>query len=325
MVGIASSQINTRHAFLIYMTFKIKSSLRYLEDENNNITMPAICEILEAVDATEDDVNMVEYECIGNNSNKEDMTKYQLDDIQEGNNENSLKKSNLNDIVSDLKENGELKNLENKIKSDFTMEDLMKIFIFKMNEKINNITADNFKFNFKIEGKLNKKIPTQTEKIIINEKFNLSEVDTKADCKFELDIDQTGVLNCELNVENYKNIKTFSFKTSQIIDENKNEIYLPKFNDITLINSEEKVVVEDEGNKTKIIIIAVCVVGGTIIIGAIVFFFLYRHLKAKKNLDINNEIRQNNNKDENLPTIKAQMNDEDNSGNRVNTYNKKAI
>ena len=134
MVGIASSQINTRHAFLIYMTFKIKSSLRYLEDENNNITMPAICEILEAVDATEDDVNMVEYECIGNNSNKEDMTKYQLDDIQEGNNENSLKKSNLNDIVSDLKENGELKNLENKIKSDFTMEDLMKIFIFKMNE-----------------------------------------------------------------------------------------------------------------------------------------------------------------------------------------------
>ena len=325
MVGIASSQINTRHAFLIYMTFKIKSSLRYLEDENNNITMPAICEILEAVDATEDDVNMVEYECIGNNSNEEDMTKYQLDDIQEGNNENSLKKSNLNDIVSDLKENGELKNLENKIKSDFTMEDLMKIFIFKMNEKINNITADNFKFNFKIEGKLNKKIPTQTEKIIINEKFNLSEVDTKADCKFELDIDQTGELNCELNVENYKNIKTFSFKTSQIIDENKNEIYLPKFNDITLINSEEKVVVEDEGNKTKIIIIAVCVVGGTIIIGAIVFFFLYRHLKEKKNLDINNEIRQNNNKDENLPTIKAQMNDEDNSGNRVNTYNKKAI
>ena len=82
MVGIASSQINTRHAFLIYLTFKIKSSLRYLENENNdNITMPAICEILEAVDATEDDVNMVEYECIGNNSNKEDMTKYQIDDI----------------------------------------------------------------------------------------------------------------------------------------------------------------------------------------------------------------------------------------------------
>ena len=306
MVGITSSQINTRHAFLIYLTFKIKSSLRYLENENNdNITMPAICEILEAVDATEDDVNMVEYECIGNNSNKEDMAKYQLDDIQEGNNENSLKKSNLNDIVSDLKENGELKNLENKIKSDFTMEDLMKIFIFKMNEKINNFTADNFKFNFKIEGKLNKKIPTQTEKIIINEKFNLSEIDNKADCKFELDIDQTGVLNCELNVENHKNIKTFSFKTSQIIDENKNEIYLSKFNDITLINNEQKEDKEDKDNKTKIIIIVVCVVGGTIIIGAIVFFFIYRHLKAKKNLDINNEIRQNNNKDENLPTIKA--------------------
>ena len=326
MVGIASSQINTRHAFLIYLTFKIKSSLRYLENENNdNITMPAICEILEAVDATEDDVNMVEYECIGNNSNKEDMAKYQLDDIQEGNNENSLKKSNLNDIVSDLKENGELKNLETKLESDFTIEDLMKIYIFKMNEKINNFTADNFKFNFKIEGKLNKKIPTQTEKIIINEKFNLSEIDNKADCKFELDIDQTGVLNCELNVENHKNIKTFSFKTSQIIDENKNEIYLSKFNDITLINNEQKEDKEDKDNKTKIIIIVVCVVGGTIIIGAIVFFFIYRHLKAKKNLDINNGIRQNSNKNENISDIKVQMNNEDKSGNRINTYNKKDI
>ena len=326
MVGITSSQINTRHAFLIYLTFKIKSSLRYLENENNdNITMPAICEILEAVDATEDDVNMVEYECIGNNSNNEDMAKYQLDDIQEGNNENSLKKSNLNDIVSDLKENGELKNLETKLESDFTIEDLMKIYIFKMNEKINNFTADNFKFNFKIEGKLNKKIPTQTEKIIINEKFNLSEIDNKADCKFELDIDQTGVLNCELNVENHKNIKTFSFKTSQIIDENKNEIYLSKFNDITLINNEQKEDKEDKDNKTKIIIIVVCVVGGTIIIGAIVFFFIYRHLKAKKNLDINNGIRQNNNKNENISDIKVQMNNEDKSGNRINTYNKKDI
>ena len=326
MVGITSSQINTRHAFLIYLTFKIKSSLRYLENENNdNITMPAICEILEAVDATEDDVNMVEYECIGNNSNKEDMAKYQLDDIQEGNNENSLKKSNLNDIVSDLKENGKLKNLETKLESDFTLEDLMKIYIFKMNEKINNFTADNFIFNFKIEGKLNKKIPTQTEKIIINEKFNLSEIDNKADCKFELDIDQTGVLNCELNVENHKNIKTFSFKTSQIIDENKNEIYLSKFNDITLINNEQKEDKEDKDNKTKIIIIVVCVVGGTIIIGAIVFFFIYRHLKAKKNLDINNGIRQNNNKNENISDIKVQMNNEDKSGNRINTYNKKDI
>ena len=41
MRGMTNSQINTRHAFLIYLTFIIKNKIRNLEDEK--IKMPAIC------------------------------------------------------------------------------------------------------------------------------------------------------------------------------------------------------------------------------------------------------------------------------------------
>ena len=47
-----------------------------------------------------------------------------------------------------------------------------------MNEKITNISANDFKFKFVIEGKLNKDITSEE----ITEQFELSEVDTKADC-----------------------------------------------------------------------------------------------------------------------------------------------
>ena len=55
-----------------------------------------------------------------------------------------------------------MEKLENVLESSFTYEDLMKIVIFQMNEKIENIQADDFKFNFKIDGKLSKDI-TQKE------------------------------------------------------------------------------------------------------------------------------------------------------------------
>ena len=64
MRGITFSQINTRHAFLIYLTFKIKHRHRNLQEEL--LKIPAICEVLKGVDETSDDMLMVEYECIGN-------------------------------------------------------------------------------------------------------------------------------------------------------------------------------------------------------------------------------------------------------------------
>ena len=102
MRGITSSQINSRHAFLIYMTFQVKLGLRNLDDEDGIIRMPTICEVLEAVDETSDDVNMVEYECIGNQTSEQDLTNYKLDNIEQGDDGNT-KVTNLNSLVEEIK------------------------------------------------------------------------------------------------------------------------------------------------------------------------------------------------------------------------------
>ena len=116
MRGITSSQINSRHAFLIYLTFQIKHGLRSLQGENGDIRMPAICEIVDSVDETDNDVNMVDYECIGNQTNDQDLTNYALGNIEEADNPDSLKKSNLNDLVNEIKNKlGDLAELEKKI------------------------------------------------------------------------------------------------------------------------------------------------------------------------------------------------------------------
>ena len=172
MRGITSSQINTRHAFLIYLTFQMKHGLRNLEGENNSITMPGICEILQGVDETNDDVNMVEYECIGNQTSDQDLTNYKLADIEEGDNPDSLKNSNLNELVAEIKAQcgGDLGELEKKEESTFTYEDLLKIVVFKMSTPIDNFTANDFKFEIQIDGELNKDI-SQTKPISLERDF----------------------------------------------------------------------------------------------------------------------------------------------------------
>jgi len=187
---------------------------------------------------------------------------------------------------------GDLEKLENVLESSFTYEDLMKIVIFQMNERIENIQADDFEFNFKIDGKLSKDI-TQNE-ITIKKEFELSEVDTKANCVFRIGLNKIADLSCDLNVENHKDIKTFSFKTSQINTDD-NEIYLSKFNDIVLINSEE-----DDNKKVIIIVSVICSVVGAALIG-VGIFFLVRKLKSTKEKPINevnnvNQEEKNENK-----------------------------
>ena len=64
--GITSSQINTRHAFLIYLTFIVKYDFRNLEE--NVIKIPALCEIEKGVEKTDNDINIIDYNCIGNST-----------------------------------------------------------------------------------------------------------------------------------------------------------------------------------------------------------------------------------------------------------------
>ena len=87
--GITSNQINERHAFLIYLIFLIKIPKRNLEE--NEIKILTICQVKKGVDEINNDINMVEYECIGNYTKNENLSNYILDNIEGGNNEGELK------------------------------------------------------------------------------------------------------------------------------------------------------------------------------------------------------------------------------------------
>ena len=53
--GITCSHIYKGYIFLFYLTFKLKSQLRYLEE---NIKAPAICEVDEDIEKNTDNVNL---------------------------------------------------------------------------------------------------------------------------------------------------------------------------------------------------------------------------------------------------------------------------
>ena len=159
-----------------------------------------------------------------------------------------------------------------------------------MNEIITSINAQDFKFQFTIDGKLDKEI-TNSENTL-NREFELAEVDTKVSCTFNIGQSRVASISCDLNVENHKSINAFSFKTSEIMTDN-NEIYLSRFNDISLINSKEVKEEDDDDNKKMIIAVSVVcsvVAAAGIAIGV---YFLIKKLKIKNSNIVNDEIKVN--------------------------------
>ena len=100
--GITSSQINSGHVFLINFVYKKKVRIRNLEDEKGIIKIPGICEILNEIEETNKEVNLVDYECVCNKTIGIDLFNYILDYIEEVNDDNLLKRSNLNELALNL-------------------------------------------------------------------------------------------------------------------------------------------------------------------------------------------------------------------------------
>ena len=214
--------------FLIYLIFKLKNSrnIRNLEEE---IKIPTICEIIDSVDETSNETNIVEYDCIGNTTEEDHLEEYSLDNIEEGNNDGILGNSNLEEVVSEI----ELSNLENKQNSTFTLQNLVEAIIFEMDE-IQNQTSKNYSFDFKISGKINKEL----EQTTIEGNIELAEIKNKtAECIFIIKDNSNADLICQLNIEEFREYKTLSFKASEIGNEN-NKIYLSRINEIFLINED---------------------------------------------------------------------------------------
>ena len=293
MRGITSSQINPLHEFIIYLIFRLAGGARNME-ENNEIKIETTCRVKNSGVEGSGSINMVDYECTGNNASSVDLTNYKIYDIEEGNNEDSLKKSNLNEVIAEKKgsSDGNLDKLTETSPS-FDESSLSNIVIFTMDENIKNISANDFKFKFKIDGKLDQDITSRDLEL----EFDLAEVDTKANCIFNIGQNKISSLSCELNAESHKNIKSFSFKTSEITTDGK-EIYLSKINDIALINSEEVKEEEDDDDddKTEVIVVSVlCAVVAAVGIG-IGIFFLIKKLRVSKVNNNENKISENNKK-----------------------------
>ena len=293
MRGITSSQINPLHEFIIYLIFRLSGGARNME-ENNEIKIETTCRVKNSGVEGSGSINMVDYECTGNNASSVDLTNYKIYDIEEGNNEDSLKKSNLNEVIAEKKgsSDGNLDKLTETSPS-FDESSLSNIVIFTMDENIKNISANDFKFKFKIDGKLDQDITSRDLEL----EFDLAEVDTKANCIFNIGQNKISSLSCELNAESHKNIKSFSFKTSEITTDGK-EIYLSKINDIALINSEEVKEEEDDDDDDKTVVIVVsvvCAVVAAVGIG-IGIFFLIKKLRVSKVNNNENKISENNKK-----------------------------
>ena len=157
--GETNSQINSGHAFIIYLIFKLKQPLiiRNLQGVEDTIRIKAICEITKGVEESQNEKNIVDYECIGDNQDI-DLNGFVLDNIEVG-----------DDDSSNLKQLASTKNLL-EIENGPTIE-------FKM-DIIKNQTSSDYNFDFTLSGKVDDNNLENTE---IKEKFKMNEINEQSD------------------------------------------------------------------------------------------------------------------------------------------------
>lgn len=240
------------HAFLIYLTFK----------EKNRIKISSICEIINSIKRNSDYLNIVDYECVSN-SFQVNLNNYKLEKIEEGKNEGILQKSNINELTI-----GKNKDNFMKINSAYKIIDFMKILNFEI-KKIQNQTSKDYIFDFILEGKLNK----DAIKYPIKGKLELNEIHDKIDC----DVTKEN-LHCKLDVNNYKYISSFSFKTYKL--EGSYSIYLSNLEKIWLLNRNNH---ENSEKKSNVKLIILFGSGGLIAIGIVISICIYISKRPNSN------------------------------------------
>ena len=266
--GETNSNINSGHAFIIYLIFQLKQplTLRNLQINNDTIRIKAICEIINGVSENKNDTNIVDYECIGDNEGI-DLTNYQLNDIEVDNDD----KSNLKELTS-------TKNLL-KLETGPTIE-------FKMNE-LNNQTSKNYNFDFTIKGKID---DNNLKEIEINKKFKMNEIDELSHCLFKIEKQKMAYLNCKLNIEKYKKTKSLTFNTTKIEYNNEYNISLLNLNKVYLINEAKS----DNRKKIWVIIgIVVGVIAFITLLIVLIFICKKRNKQKSKSESINSHNNKN--------------------------------
>ena len=277
--GITRSRINSRHAFLIYLTFKIRQSnrlIRNLEIEDY-AKLETICEISKEVEVYEDDINYADYECVSENI--DNLQFIELVKIEEpdhiSNLENLASQKNLSDIQD---------------YPTFTEKDLLKTVLFNMNAK--EITSNYHYYNFTFDGYTHKKL--EKEEIEFKLEMNNYE-DLQSKCKFIIGEQKKAKLNCQLNAENHTEENTFSFKTFNVDTGEKNielaDLYKVKLKTVKNANNDmTKGKYSNTNKKSKRVIIIISVIAGIIALGAIISLVYIFFIRKKAVNPTTNEI-----------------------------------
>ena len=283
--GITSSQINTRHAFLVYLTFKIKHGLRNLQE---TLKIPAICEIQEAVEEIEDYVNIVDYECIGN-SNIDDN--YDLIGLEEGDNYGNIINSDFNEINKIINETDDL---TIKKLSSITTETVDSWIFFNVTNHNDTFISTNNIFDFYFNGTINNYINfikavtlrRLEERCIDNLQIEMDKIEDKSNCSFCSEENLNASLTCILKINDNVNATNISFGTLRLKIANTNQyIVIPALSKINLsyipANKSEEIPENINIKKLKIssdynaLIIGLSVGVGLIILGSLALILLY--------------------------------------------------
>ena len=277
--GISNDQINPGHAFLILLTFSVKYTRNLEEGEQNLnedtiLNVPTLCQAVDNYDETKNEINIVDYQCIGNRTGEDQFKENEvsLKNIEENNTVSDyLSKTNFEEMVANV----DLDIITNKTTSSFTLSMASEIVTFEM-EDIVNQKSNNYIYDFTIYGKINKDLKKQT----IKGKIKFVEIkNATGDCEINIREKRNADIKCYINLEKYPENKVVSIKTMEIQNK-ENTIYLSKFNDIKLIHEDEEK--EEEKRKTDFIKIALIILAIVLVIVIILVVFFIKKALSKK-------------------------------------------
>ena len=124
------------------------------------------------------------------------------------------------------------------------------------------------------------------------------EINKPAECDFNIRDNQKADIKCNINLENYKEYKEFTFKTIEIGLENQvGSIFLNRFNEIKLVYNEKKV--DENKKKTDYLKIILIIIAVILVVIIVIFIFVLKKVLSKKVTDNQNIISSTNPKNAN--------------------------
>ena len=278
MRGITSNEINEKHAFSLYLNFRSNTKIRYLQGTKR---VQTLCINGKNYKEKTTDINIIDYECIGIDNEKEINDNYKLISIENGDNDEIII-NNLNHLdISGYKDND----------PHYKGNNNMLIFVIDEND-IKDKKSKNNIFNFRLNGKIinNKKTYSNCVTSIPVEMYQINQTANFTFCSKDK---EKGTLDVLLDLKNDKDNKTISFGNSEIQIEKDVPMYIPALNKIKLnYEYSPKKIINKKNSKIKTSVVVICIILPIILVGAIIGLAMF--LTQRKRTINNNNLDNTN-------------------------------